>query len=417
MDQLNIVFAVNNDYFFPLTLALKSIKATRSEETNICCYIMYTSISENNLERLISLKERKFNIIPIDVTDWVSGIVGDYREKYLYTYVSEETLYRFIITELFADRKRVLYLDCDVIVQKDLSDLFNSNINDYYAGVITDINVEKKLIQNNMVGGRYFNAGVILFNIPRMRRDNIYEKLISAPVDRFFADQDVLNRVLEGNVKYLPSKYNLQMDAVVNGNVDIARMYYADMRGVSSDDYIKSAVIIHMSGPVKPWIYSVDLFTDLCMSYMGDDNEIDKNTDLIQPYHYVQYNPVNKFSISPFLKIGKGNRIVVYGAGKVGKAYIQQIISGSLYEVVLWVDQKYELYQRQGFRVDNIDSILSVKYDYVLIALDSEKRAKNVREMLMLKGIPDNKIIWCEPIRIRGIWEVSAVMQKARKHA
>ena len=76
--------------------------------------------------------------------------------------------YRILIPELLSDYAKVLYLDCDILIQRDISALYDTNISKYMVGAIKnpphkDITSYKHNtlhIDENL----YFNSGILLFN-------------------------------------------------------------------------------------------------------------------------------------------------------------------------------------------------------------------------------------------------------------
>lgn len=61
----------------------------------------------------------------------------------------------------------------------------------------------------------------------------------------------------------------------------------------------------------------------------------------------------------------------------------------------MWVDQKYTVYQENGFEVHAPDEILRVSdYDFILIANTVQDAAENIRQYLIDKGIDNKKILW-----------------------
>ena len=97
-------------------------------------------------------------------------------------HVSPSALIKFELPELLPDvLGKVLYLDGDIIVQKDLTAIFNENIENVYAGVVSDTPTgaaEFRKYYNNKYSS-YFNAGVLLLNLKKLCEDHISELLIS----------------------------------------------------------------------------------------------------------------------------------------------------------------------------------------------------------------------------------------------
>ncbi|MCK7489743.1 MAG: hypothetical protein MZU79_05535 [Anaerotruncus sp.] len=90
-------------------------------------------------------------------------------------YVTSAAYLKFDLPDLIPNQDKVLYLDGDIIIQKDLSDLFEINIKDYYAGAVKDIG----LIDNDLNIKNYFNSGVMLLNLKLMRENNASTALLN----------------------------------------------------------------------------------------------------------------------------------------------------------------------------------------------------------------------------------------------
>ncbi|MDD6193887.1 MAG: glycosyltransferase [Lachnospiraceae bacterium] len=91
-----------------------------------------------------------------------------------------------------------------------------------------------------------------------------------------------------------------------------------------------------------------------------------------------------------------GSRVLIYGAGRVGKSFALQIESENKYELVGLIDKdktKIDLDKK----VYGIDDIGNLEYDYILIAVLSEEMASNIRAELLEKGIDNIKIIYDKP--------------------
>lgn len=94
-----------------------------------------------------------------------------------------------------------------------------------------------------------------------------------------------------------------------------------------------------------------------------------------------------------------GSKILIYGAGNVGKSYYRQIVFGDMYQCVGLVDKKPRgkyIYHE----VQDIKSLKKFNYDYILIAVFSESVANKIKDYLIGMGIDASCIIFEEPIRI-----------------
>lgn len=91
----------------------------------------------------------------------------------------------------------------------------------------------------------------------------------------------------------------------------------------------------------------------------------------------------------------KGKRVVLYGAGKVGKDYFRQLTKMG-YEVVLWVDSNNS--QIQGVKMP--DDIYNVEYDIILIAVSRPEYVESIKQTLQNMGIEEERLVWRKPVRI-----------------
>jgi len=154
-------------------------------------------------------------------------------------HISIETYYRYVIADLLPSLDKGLYLDADIIVDGCLSEFYEKNINDYYCSGVEDY-ILKKSHYSAEIGfcedELYINAGVLLLNLDRLRKENMSEKLFSNTVKYSnmiqFQDQDIINITLHHKILKAESKFNY-----------------------CTADFKKrnEAVVIHFTGPKKPW--------------------------------------------------------------------------------------------------------------------------------------------------------------------
>ena len=90
--------------------------------------------------------------------------------------------------------------------------------------------------------------------------------------------------------------------------------------------------------------------------------------------------------------MGRGSKIIIYGAGVFGRALYEFVMRNHLYNLILWVDKNYEIYQGDGLPVCEIEKINNSNYDYVVIALIKIDVAVQVKEELKKRGIDSEKI-------------------------
>ncbi len=163
-------------------------------------------------------------------------------------HLSLAACYRYIIPKLCPDIDKAIYLDCDLIVLADLAELFNQNIDSLYAAVADDY-VRKEHIASLGLG-RYFNSGVLLLNLAKIRQDNLMEKFFRYSEELSgkskYLDQDVLNLAFAEKVLWLHPKWNAS-----------APIFRKIPKSAPSEELVLEAcqdpAIVHFTGPDKPW--------------------------------------------------------------------------------------------------------------------------------------------------------------------
>ena len=210
-----IAMATDNNYAYPTIVAMTSILENRKPKTHIDFYVMLSGDFDHSLKNKIDSLRKKYGKCTINFIDMKNKL----ENLYISGYIKTATYYRLLLPDLLPNLDKILYMDVDTITQKDLSDLFNVNINDYYLAGCKDVGVE--WISNNCTdyikrfGKRdcienYINAGIILFNLKKMREEGLVDKLIECASSHNLTchDQDALNWVCHDKIKKIKNIYN-----------------------------------------------------------------------------------------------------------------------------------------------------------------------------------------------------------------
>lgn len=237
---MHIAFCFDTNYVFPTQIAISSI-INNNDNKNLIFHLFANKVT---WEKLVDFN--KFNHYKN-----VSIICYEINEKFainpetLVLHVSAATCLRFIVPKILADiTDRILYMDCDMLCLANFDELIGINLTDKYAAVVPDVDKtqEKQCPDCNITYGNYFNAGMMYINIDMWLKNDITTKafaLINSGRIFKFADQDVLNILMQDNVTYLPRKYN-NIVALTAG-------------GIEDKALANDTVIIHYVSGNKPW--------------------------------------------------------------------------------------------------------------------------------------------------------------------
>lgn len=249
---MNLCFVVNNAYVNVLIVLLTSIFDNTSEFCN--CYVLTKNMGVENrckLFNFVGFHYATMNIIDVDDSN-LEGVPlkrKDFDKTPYYKLLFAEYLPKTI--------NKILYMDVDMIVNKDISLLYNIDISSYVLAAVPDplVNVRdkeylKKMNVNIEAGERYFNSGLILFNLDYLRKKyniDIALRYICIHGATFkFHDQEVLNGLFLKEYLQLEQKFNYL--TVYRGILDLVRYISGIQRKTE-----KEIAIFHYANPTKPW--------------------------------------------------------------------------------------------------------------------------------------------------------------------
>lgn len=360
MSRIPIVLAADENYAPQMYITILSALKNKNAESfyDIFCFLPDRFSGETEevfFELQNKFENTKIRFIPMN---------NDFKEQEMQiSHISTPTYYRLRMPEILKEYKKAIYLDVDIIVLKDLSEFFNIDIDDYYiAGVKAAAYImNEKLRQYSASIGiedisAYINAGVTLWNLEKIRKDNLCDKLIELAAKNFRSmDQDVINLAFNGKIKILPFRYNLMTkyyDRILNQRELLDKIYGKK----EIDEAIDSPVIIHYADYVKPWSTEEVWLKDKWQ-------EIEEESPLKCK---IQIGPRGKI----LREIENGKRIVFWGASLFLKDLIERgIINGD--NVLGIVDKNSERHgQKLGkYGIYPPEDIGKLKPDIIISAI------------------------------------------------
>jgi len=220
--KISIAVACDNHYLIMLAALLKSIEVNHNSSEHIDVWIIEDDIKKKNKIKLeSSLDPVKFTLIWICQNSVIPKDIHLPFDKN--TYPLNIYMRLFIPYFIPDELKKVLYLDVDMIFTRDISELWNTNIDNHIAAAVTDSTCVyiKNNIQNykelNLPGdAKYFNSGLLLMNIDRWKEHEITLKVIKT-IDQNreytqFSDQYGLNVILVNQWLELDPLWNYYAD-------------------------------------------------------------------------------------------------------------------------------------------------------------------------------------------------------------
>ena len=211
-----VFFACNDRYVPYLDVAIVSIISNASKENDYEITVLITDVSEKNRQKLSKHSKDNIRIKFFDVKDMLEPVKNILPEMF---YFSLAAFYRLFIEKAFPQYDKAIYLDCDVILLTDIAKLYDTDIGDNLVGAVYEQNTSRAPMftsyVENVIGipyYTYFNSGVMVMNLKEFRKfgvqDRFIKMLTTYNFDCLAPDQEYINVICHGRVKYLPTGWN-----------------------------------------------------------------------------------------------------------------------------------------------------------------------------------------------------------------
>lgn len=224
-----VFFAADDNYAPFIAVTLESILDNASKDYQYKFYVLTTNICEEFQNALLKYNSEDVSVEFVQLAETIKNV----KEKFaIRDYYSMATYYRFFIADMFPQYDKALYLDCDIAVTGDISELYNKDIRNFYLGAIPDESlnmfppfatyVEKAL---GVPAKEYFNAGIMVMNLAKFRKYDILKQfvdLMNKYTFRVAQDQDYLNVLCKGKVNFIGLEWN--KGAVFNSDFDNSKL-------------------------------------------------------------------------------------------------------------------------------------------------------------------------------------------------
>lgn len=249
--MINVCLSTDNNYSKYAGVVIASILNNANPEDELHFYILDGGIQQENKDKILALKSIKdcqIDFVQVDDSEFEI-----YKNIKTHSYVTLQTYYRLKLAAILPEVERIIYLDCDMVVNSSLKDLFESNLHNNVIGGSLDARVKHKRKWKN---SNYINAGMILFDLRKFREENIEDVFIEytkSHIDSIdTGDQDIINFALKDRIEILPDKWNVQVSGFA-----------------SRSSFMKLPNIIHYISADKPWIFgSCIFFKELYFKYL-----------------------------------------------------------------------------------------------------------------------------------------------------
>ena len=238
-EKINILLCFSQNYTLQAEVLIASVLSSKSpkEHVNIHCFVPnFEKSATKELKRLVGIMDNNKSSIYFHDVPLFENV-----ESKSASYAS----LRLLAPKYLKNINKVIYLDVDIVVNKSLKELWDTEMNSYYFAGVIDTVKTKDTFKNEIWDKfniyevkDYINSGVLLINLKEIRKDIVsYHKLILSP--EFlgnilpYPDQDIINKYFDKKIFKISKKWNwLCYDC-----------------GEAPQD----TAVFHYAGPIKPW--------------------------------------------------------------------------------------------------------------------------------------------------------------------
>lgn len=232
--EIPIFFSTDDNYIPYLDVAIVSLIENASKDYNYKIIVLNTGLHPDNIAKIKKNERNGFAIDFIDISENVKDIKSRFKNVYHFSIV---TYYRLFIASLFPQYDKILYLDCDLVVLGDISELYNTELGENILGAAPEQYVQNTAefrkyaeIALGVNPDEYVNAGVLVINLKEFRQQRIEEKFVELitkyDFDLLDPDQAYLNYLCNDKIHVLPNGWNKEpMPLPCNGKKNI--VHYA----------------------------------------------------------------------------------------------------------------------------------------------------------------------------------------------
>lgn len=403
--RIPIVFATDTHYLFYTCVAITSLAEHAAIDT---FYSIFLLMGEETQDAEKWIKRLNQTYPNIHVESLLVDTEALSKAKIWNSHVTKATFYRLLLDCMLREEK-CIYLDSDIIVTEDLSELYQIEIGEHYLAGCRDLwidlmSMEQKENRRLKTGipsmDSYINAGVLVMNLKKIREDQLRAKFLSHLEKEYpYEDQDILNVCCYGKILKIPQKWNIF--TLFMGQIQEMRE-----QGIAEEvcqAFQKKAGILHYATPfIRPWerygCWANKEWWDMAALWKEEKDylAVKEKVDQVEQRYTWQYymDQCRQYQV-----------ICIFGFTRYGKELCRWMQKRKENWELYFCDNKQEKQgeQYQGVPVYSFEEIRK-KREPMLFLIASQGRKEEIKKMLLDSGIEEEHIL-CYQAKTREYYE------------
>ena len=258
MDIINIpvIYAINDSYAPMAASSIRSLIHCADPEKHYEIYILHMGLANLHKERLQSMQINNVSISFFDASTLIEKSEWPFNQRF-----GLEIYLRLYAPLIYSHHPKLIYLDADTIILKDIANLYDININGAALGACWSYGTPfmdgyvKHTVK--LSPKEYFNSGVLIIDPAQFESRKIRircQEILKSQSQIICFDQDALNLALEGKYYRISDKWNVQWTNHLHPIHDWSeRPSTSQIKRIEIAE--QSPCIIHYSSDFKPWNY------------------------------------------------------------------------------------------------------------------------------------------------------------------
>ncbi len=214
-----VFFTADESYAPWLDCAIRSMVENASGAYLYKIIVLHEDLTEESRAKIASGVRAPFEIRFIPMENELAGITDRTENRLRCDYFTLTIYFRLFIADRFPEYDKGIYLDSDIVVPGDISELYRMELGDAVIGACPDHSIKPvpELVEyvEDAVGvpiDRYINSGILLMNLKKMREvgfcDHFLHLLHTFHFDCLAPDQDYINAMCSGKIVYLDETWD-----------------------------------------------------------------------------------------------------------------------------------------------------------------------------------------------------------------
>lgn len=291
---INIVFASDNNYAQHTAVAMASVLLNTKSPDKIKFFLIDDNIQQDNKDKILSTIKKLNGSI-----EFVKIKNTNLENCYVSGELSRASYFRLDIANILNDDiKKIIYLDCDLLVYDDIEKMWNIDMCNKPLAATCDYGIMAskriRMQKNKYIGlpfdAAYFNAGVLMMDLDMWRGYDYAKDIIKLATENKYPnhDQDALNKFFMYNWQEIPLRWDVIPPVF---NLFLKIITNKQLRNKAIEAKLNPA-IFHYAGGYKPWEYKI---------YRGFNDKY---------YEYLKYTDFKDATMPQFDKRRKNRSII-----------------------------------------------------------------------------------------------------------